>query len=551
MENTDQKIKICVIGGGFTGILTALSVKRHLPHSHVTLIDPGNEIKMPGLGLSMPAHTVQTINQLLNYPKQHAVTLLHRIMKETTSTPKINMKWLNFRHSTDQGWYSGLPMLPSAEIVNCFSSSTDFLRRDIKFPTAQQYQLTDLWYELWLAGRRDYNDFGQEINHYYWYCENNRIPDFSVFEDLLPTFHANSWDFGNWLKKTFGSEIDTIQVVDVKDITLASDGGIHSIVLNNDEIIDADFYLDCTGFRRLIGKKVKANFTCPPGNVLNNCSVVVGQGYTANIDQEMHPYTIGYGMDYGWTFCIPMKHAKSYGYNFNSNDISSDQALLELEKLAPVDKRIVDPVELKWTPGYFSTSMYQNYALIGISSGFTDPFEAHSVGMQMGQIKRVIKYLQEVQGQNRFTSALDRDPKNYNDFTRESFESVVERLDFHMCLAARETSDYWIKNHQTARQQNMVEKIFDVIDDPCHYEPSRHNDTYRPYPSQCYLTESYYFGVDMSRRCSSSKPEVLQLADHYFKNFSAMNQMRANMAPTVRQWFEQHDVDLDQHITVK
>jgi|LakMenEpi03Aug12_release.lakeMendotaPanAssembly.Ray.scaffolds.fasta_scaffold10688_17 flavin-dependent dehydrogenase len=551
MENTSQKMKICVIGGGFTGMLTAVSVKRHLPHSHVTLIDPGNEMKMPGLGLSMPAHSVNRINQLLNYPFEHAKTLLARIITETSSTPKINMKWLNFRDSTDTGWYSGLPMLPAADIIKCGTMINEGVRTDIKLPTAEQHQLTDLWYELWMAGRRNYEQFNSEINHYYWYCENNRMPDYSIFEHLLPTFHANSWDFGQWLRLSFASELDQIETNDVRNVEVNSDGSIRHIVLDNQHIIEADFYLDCTGFRRLIGKTVQANWTCPPGHVFNNRAVVLGQGYSAAIDQELHPYTIGYGMDYGWTFCIPMKHAVSFGYNFNSNDISSDQALGELQQLAPRSHRIIDPIELNWNPGYFYDSMNQNYALIGISSGFTDPFEAHSVGLQMGQIFRVIDYLKQLPDQNRFTAALDRDPKNYNDITRESFEAVVERLDLHMCLATRQTSDWWRRNHSTAKKHNFFDKIFDVINDPKHYEPSRAVHQFRPYPSQCYLTESYYFGVDMSRRCRTSSPELLQLADHYFKNFSDMNQMRANMAPTVRQWFQQYNIDLDQYITLK
>lgn len=544
-------MKVCVIGGGYTGTLTALSIKRHLPHATVTLIDPGREMKMPGLGLSMPAHSVQAINGLLNYPREHSQTLLKRIVQETTSTVKINVKWQNFRNHPDVGWYAGLPMLPSAEIVDSFGFATDYLRRNIKLPTADQYQLTDLWFELWLAGQRKFEDLNPEINSYYWYCENYRMPKFDLFENLLPTFHANSWDFGCWLKQCFGAELDQIMQEDVGNVTLAADGSIDSVSLASGHVIQADFYIDCTGFKRTVGRAVGARFDCPPGHVFNNCSVVVGQGYTANIDQEMHPYTIGYGMDYGWTFAIPMKQCKSYGYNFNTDFITANQALAELEQLAPVANRVFEPEVLRWTPGYFADSMKHNYAMVGISSGFTDPFEAHSVGLQFGQIQRIVKYLKELAGQNTFTAALDRDPVNFNDFTRDSFNSVVQRLDFHMCLAPRDTSDFWHRNHRLAQEHDMVNKIFDVINDPCHYEPARHTHTYKAYPGQCYLTESFYFGVDMSRRCRKSSPELLKLADAFFKNFSNLNKLRAEMSPTLRQWYQSMGVDLDHYVCLK
>lgn len=551
MEHIDQKMKVCVIGGGFTGTLAALAIKRHLPHSYVTLIDPGNEMKMPGLGLSMPAHTVQSINRLLNYPVEHSATLLKKIICETNSTAKINVQWRNFRDRVDNGWYSGLPTLPSAEIVENFGLSTDYLRRNIKLPSADQYQLTDLWFELWLKNERNFESLNPEINSYYWYCESNKIPNFGLFENLLPTIHANSWDFGRWLKQSLGSEIDQTVHEDVGSVALRPDGSVDTITMASGLCVQADFYIDCTGFKRLLGRTVKAKYQQPPGHVFNNCSVVVGQGYTQNIDQEMHPYTIGYGMDYGWTFCIPMKHGKSFGYNFNTEFITAEQALTELEQLAPAKNRVYDPEILRWRPGYFPDSMAHNYAMVGISSGFTDPFEAHSVGLQLGQLHRIVQYLKELEGHNQFTPALDKDPVNYNDFTRNSFCSVVQRLDFHMCLAPRSTSEYWQRNHQLAQQHDMVNKIFEVINDPCHYEPARHNHTYKPYPGECYLTESFYFGVNLSRRCRESSPELLQLADKYFANFSDMNRLRANMTPTQRQWYSQYGIDLDSLITIK
>lgn len=546
-----KKMKICVIGGGFTGILTALSVKRHLPQSHVTLIDPGNEMKLPGLGLSMPAHTALTINtSLLANPVDTVKDFFDKIMTETNSTVKINLKWHNFRDKLDTGWYSGLNILPAADIINCFSMVTDFVRQDIKRTTDQHYQLPDLWYELFLAGRRKFEDLGPEINHYHWFCEYHRIPDYSIFEKILPTFHANSWDFGQWLKKSFADELDQIIGIDVQSVQLTNDGSVEKVILRSNEPVTADFFIDCTGFRRLLGKTVGSKFIRPPGHVFNDATVVVGQGYSKDIDREMHPYTIGYGMDYGWTFAIPMKHAKSYGYNFESSFISADQALQELEQLAPAHNRIHDPQILRWNPGYFPQSMNANYAMIGISSGFTDPFEAHSVGLQLGQIRKVIAYLLKSQTQDCSALELKLMVEDYNRVTRDSFESVVQRLDFHMCLAPRKTSEYWRRNHALAQQHDMGNKIFDVINDPCHYEPARDQGTYKAYPAQCYLTESFYFGVDMSRRCRNSSSEVLQLADMYFKNFSQMNQLRAQMSQPLRQWYSQYGIDLDQYITL-
>lgn len=537
MEYVGQKMKVLVIGAGFTGILSAVSIKQHFPHCEVTMIDPNTEMKMLGLGLSLPARSLYHLSWLLKTPYDH-IELMRRIMSQTVSTPKINVKWQNFRDKVDNGWFSGLPMLPSADIIHFPALTTDALSRSVVFPTSEQYQLPDIWTELYLSGQRQLEDFAPDLNAYFWYCQQHTIPRHDIFT-VLPTIHTNNWNFGSWMKNNFGHILDGIYDKDVRNVTTDQQGNIDSVILTNGQRLTADFYIDCTGFRRVIGRTLDLQFVQAPAEVYNNCAVVVGQKYGEHPDREMHPYTIGYGMDYGWTFAIPMRHAKSYGYNFNTDFCSPDQALIELEKLAPSDHRIYDAETLKWQPGYYSASMGKNYALVGISSGFHDPFEAHSVGLQLGQIRSILKSIEHA-------DQRETEIGYYNTFTKDSFEGLAQRLEFHMCLAPRATSDYWRHNHWIAEKLNLVEKIFEVINDPCHYEPARADNSFKPYPGQCYLTESLYFGVDMSRRCRASTPEMLQLADAYFKNFSQLNRMRANLAPSLQQWYREFGTAIDQ-----
>lgn len=536
VENSNKKIKVLVLGAGFTGILSAVSIKQHVPNSEVWIIDPNTEMKMLGLGLSLPASSVNQLAWLLKTCAP--LELMRRIMCQTVSTPKINVKWQNFRSQIDNGWFSGLPMLPSADIIHYPALTTNALANHVVFPTNEQYQLPDIWIELYLAGRRKLEDFAPDINAYFWYCQQHTMPRHDIFT-VLPTIHTNNWNFGSWMKSNFASLLDGIYEQDVNAVTTDNQGNISGVILANGQTVTADFYVDCTGFRRVIGRTLELPFVQAPTEVYNNCAVVVGQKWGADLVKEMHLYTTGYGMDYGWTFGIPMRHAKSYGYNFNTDFCSPDQALAELEQLAPADQRIYDPEILKWQPGYYSASMDKNYALVGISSGFHDPFEAHSVGLQLGQIRTILKYMQDA-------DQRDNQTQYYNRFTKDSFESLAQRLEFHMCLAPRDTSEYWKYNHQVAKKRNLAETIFDVINDPCHYEPARADSSYKPYPGQCYLTESLYFGLDMSRRCRASTPELLQLADNYFKTFNQLNQMRANLAPGLKQWYHDFGTAIDQ-----
>jgi len=272
--------------------------------------------------------------------------------------------------------------------------------------------------------------------------------------------------------------------------------------------------------------------------------VVVGNGYTENVDQEMMPYTTGYGMDYGWTFAISMQHCKSFGYNFDSSFITPDQALEELDSLSDPHTRTVDPVIMRWTPGSYQTALNKNFALLGLASGFLDPFDANSVALQIRQIQTLIELFRSPANIN---SSVDV----YNRRTNNFYNSVAERLEFHQALAPRNTSEYWRRNHSIAQKRKLEDLVFAAMTDPDHYTPARAAGTYRPYPMHLYLSESLYYGLDMSRRCRQSSADMLQLADEYFRSFNRLNQHRAQLAPTQREWYAAHGMDLNNSVTFR
>jgi len=536
-------MKICIIGSGFTGMLAAAAIKRNYPHYNVVMIASGQEMKLPGLGLSCPPGFVKWIADLLKVPADTA--LVTDILTHTNSVAKTNMKWQNFQSAADTGFFSGFPVVPAADVLLDPGHTSLNLLPEYQLPGADKYMLTDLWYELYLAGRRTLDDFGPDINQFYWYASQHRIlPHHICSEWTMPSLQINSWSFGEWLKQRYQSQLDQVYDSEVKEIKKTNFGGILSVTLASGKEITADFYLDCTGFSRLLGKEFDLAYSRPPTEIYHDTTVVVGNGYTENVDQEMMPYTTGYGMDYGWTFAISMQHCKSFGYNFDSSFITPDQALEELDSLSDPHTRTVDPVIMRWTPGSYQTALNKNFALLGLASGFLDPFDANSVALQIRQIQTLIELFQSPANINSSVNV-------YNKRTNNFYNSVAERLEFHQALAPRNTSEYWRRNHNIAQKRKLEDLIFAALADPDHYTPARFAGTYRPYPMHLYLSESLYYGLDMSRRCRQSSTAMLQLADEYFQSFNKLNQHRAQLAPTQREWYAAHGVDLNNSVTFR
>lgn len=537
-------MKICVVGGGFTGILTAVTVKKHCPQHEVVLIDSDREPRNLGFGESGPPDLLQSLVRALQVPEHLQAHWLADWLKETHSVIKYNFKWKNFLGAKDNGYYSGLPDMPGHLAIIDPSHTGNGLKNSIKYPDHKEYMLYDLWYELYLAGRRKITDFEPDVNSFYYYCEEHTMPSWEgEVISGLSSIHINSYEVCDWLKKRYAKILDVVIVDTVKHIARNETGAISKLTMTSGETVEADFYIDCTGFKRIFGREFDLEYQTPTSDILHDSVMIVANGYTENIDREMHPYTVGYGMDYGWTFSIPLLDRKSFGYTYDSNFISPDQALQELEELSPTSTRVFEPFNLKWNPGGYKQSWQHNFALLGLSSVFVDPFDANTIALQFRQIFTLVKWLQ---------TQDNSIPTVYNQLTSAFIENVGERVELHQGLAPRNTSEYWQRNKEIAKKKQLEDKVFEVMNHPSHSSGARfNNEIFLPYLSHLYLTEIVYYGLDMSRRCKQSSPKMLDLAEHYFKNTNELNRLRAKTSTSMRDWYKSHNIDFDQYITFR
>lgn len=535
-------MKICVVGAGFTGLLTALTIKRHCPQHTVIMIDSPTQAKNVYFGESAPPQALKLFFRALKIPPQEQNQFLVNWLVETRSTLKYNFLWQNFLTGDDPGWVSGLMEMPAAEIILDPHHSAQYLSSRLAKPSNTDYKIYDLWYELYRQGRRSLSDWGPELNSFYWFCKYHTMDTLlNGFQNSHGSLHINSVETGDWLMSSFGHEIDQIVYDHVRRIEHTESGSVRRLHMESGNVIQADFYLDCTGFRRLFAEHFDLPWAAPSTTVVHDTTIITNHGYTENIDQELCPYTQGQGMDYGWAFGIPLLDRKVWGYVFDSSFTDTDAALTEMCDLSPQHTQVVDPLVLKWTPGNYTQSWRNNFALVGLASGFVDPFDANVIALQFRQIFKLVEFLQDI-GQNMSAKT------QYNDITNFVFEKVAQRVEFHQALAPRNTSTYWQRNHQVAREQQLAQQALAEMDVYEHSNAAEEAGDFLPYFHHLYLTETLYYGIDMSKRCRQSSPEMLQLADEYFKNHSRLNQMRARMAPTMRQWYAHHGINFDDMI---
>jgi flavin-dependent dehydrogenase len=538
-------MKICVVGAGFTGLMTALSVKRHCPQHTVVMIDSPSQSKNVYFGESAPPQAVKSFFHALKIDPSQQNDFLTRWLIETRSTLKYNFKWQDFLKGQDPGWFSGLAEMPSSDILLDPHHSSQYLNPRIARPSNEEYKIYDLWYELYLQGRRTIQDWAAELNSFYWFCQYHSMDaQYNGFLNGHGSLHINSVETGDWLLKNYGTDIDQIVQDHVQRIEQTQSGSVRRLHMNSGTVVEADFFIDCTGFNRLFAKHFDLEFCAPATEITHNTTIITNQGYTENIDREMHPYTVGYGMQNGWTFGIPLLNRRVWGYVFDSNFATEDQALHELRQLAPQDTEVADPFVIKWSPGNYQESWRNNFALVGLSSGFVDPFDANVIALQFRQIFKLIEF---------FSNPIKNSyvKHEYSTITNRVFEKVSQRLEFHQGLAPRDTSEYWRRNHDVAKRKHLAAQALAELDLYEHSTAAEDTAQFIPYFHHLYLTETLYYGIDMSKRCRKSSADMLNLADEYFKNHNRLNKMRAKMAPTMRQWYQQHGIDFNNLISFR
>jgi tryptophan halogenase len=313
--------------------------------------------------------------------------------------------------------------------------------------------------------------------------------------------------------------------------------------MSSGEVIIGDYFIDCSGFKRVVGKKCELDWTPVKTITGHNSALITSNGYS-NIDDlisNFNTYTSISAKKLGWTFKVPLLDKVSYGYVFNDEVCSVDELLEEVDKDSNKNTRLVEPFLIKWEPGYYSESSQFNFSLIGLSSGFIEPFDANSIYNQTGQIDRIIEFINSGK-----QSLLNRNNKNIVN----SNNSIVSRIDLTFGLSPRDDTDYWKRIHSMVDQDKLKESMLDEIRNEAHSVRSQfarmpNKLDFLLWPVHIYYYYSLYYGIDLTPVIKYIEPRLLDFTKEFCINEGKMNRLRALMYPTIIEWLEANGVDIN------
>lgn len=524
-------IKICVVGAGLTGWLTAIAVKRKCPEVAVTIINSRTEPRNVGIGEACPPFFFKWLFDVLEVKPQERDAWATNFFKQTKSTVKNAMHFQNWTAPQDRAYYH--PFMFNSDSRSVISR--DFIER--AETDADTYRLTDIWYELYKQGRKTSSQYSEDMADLYWATAENRFPFYqNKFINLESiTCHISSNEMIQFLEDNYSGVLDQVLDITVADIEVNESGTVKSLIDAGGNAHRFDVYIDCTGFKRIFSKHIDFEFAPAPNKILHNAAVIVNKSYQdrAELDRELTGYTAFYGMQSGWLWEIPLMNRKSTGYVFNSNEYDIALAQDELLARTGTDNFLHDPLVVQWQPGWNHLPWNKNVITVGLAAGFIDALDANTIAVQIQQINKIAQSL--------------NNPKNivaarheYNTTVNQLYNDTIERQDIHFALAPRNDTAYWQRNKSVFNQKDLLDLVLNV--------KLKNTKDFSRAPSLYYdahwLGYFMYYGHDLSLRTHNSSPELLDLAEVYFDNKRKFGQAQARLLPTASEWLEQIGVDI-------
>jgi 2-polyprenyl-6-methoxyphenol hydroxylase-like FAD-dependent oxidoreductase len=268
--------------------------------------------------------------------------------------------------------------------------------------------------------------------------------------DVWYGYHFDAVLLGQFLQKKALERGVKYKVCHVKQVKLAEDGNIASVVTDGGETIGADFFVDCTGFAGLlIQQALKTPFVSFAENLFNDAAVAM----PTPIGAEIPAQTVSTAMRHGWAWKIPLTERFGNGYVYSSAFCSSDEAERELREHLGLLESGTPARHLKMKVGRVTQHWNRNCLAVGLSQGFIEPLEATALLFIQ---QTVADFVQVLEAGDMSEAARER----YNERVNEHFEGTRDYIVTHYKSNSRDDTDYWRANASNGNLSEPLQELF-------------------------------------------------------------------------------------------
>ncbi|RST32256.1 tryptophan 7-halogenase [Sphingomonas ginkgonis] len=229
---------------------------------------------------------------------------------------------------------------------------------------------------------------------------------------------------------------------------MTADGAIEAVVLSDGRTLDADFFIDASGFRGLlIEEALKTGYE--DWRHWLPCDSAIALPTSAH--EPPRPYTRSIAGPAGWQWRIPLQHRTGNGHVFCSAFLSADEAEAQLRS-SVAGRPLAEAKRLRFTTGRRRVAWNRNVLAVGLAAGFLEPLESTSIHLVQSAITRLLALFPD----RGFAPA---DLAYYNHATAREYERIRDFLVLHYHATERRDSAFWEHCRAMAIPDTLRERL--------------------------------------------------------------------------------------------
>ena len=240
----------------------------------------------------------------------------------------------------------------------------------------------------------------------------------------------------------------------VSEVLVDSEGAISGVQTERNGLLDADLYIDCTGFRaELIGKALKQPFRSCRDVLFCDSAMAVQVPYPRS-DTPIASYTISTAQDAGWIWDIGLDRRRGIGHVYSSDHTDAARAEAALRRYLGAAGEDAEIRNFRFDAGYRTTNWYKNCVAIGLSSGFFEPLEATGIAfaeVAAGMVANLFPW-----GGDYETSA-----RQFNANMLRRYERALDFIKLHYCISERRDTSFWRENTDPRTTPDSLLELLD------------------------------------------------------------------------------------------
>ncbi len=405
-EAGDERIKrIAIVGGGTAGWIAASILSRALTGygCAITVVE-SPEIGTVGVGEA----TIPPIIDLLRFLSIDEADFI----KNTQATYKLGIKFTDWRKVGESYWH---PFGTFGTSIN----RRPFLHA---WQKARANGLTPRFNDFSLcAALADEGKF--------------RFPDTHPDSPASGLRYALQFDAALVAKylRAYAEHLGVVRLERV--VATASrhgNGFLEALVFADGSQLEADLFIDCSGFRGVLIEQVLATGYIDWSAMLP-CDRAVAMP-TERVGPRA-PFTAASARPAGWRWRIPLQGRAGNGYVYSSAHLSDAEALDDL--MAEVmEKPLAEPRFLRFVSGRRKQFWNGNCIALGLASGFLEPLESTSIHLVISGMYNLLDRFPDM--------TFDRaNIEAYNSELTDEIEHIRDFIVLHYCTTQRDDTPFW------------------------------------------------------------------------------------------------------------